>query len=496
MKKLFLSLALISLISANTFSQTAEKKLSAGLFGGAIQYNGDMGSGLFKFQPFYGFKGLSLATYLTKRFDFTLQGSWGQAGFVKNPTENFRTQFWVISSTLKYKFCIDETKKISPYAFAGLGYMRFTEKFSLSNHVETMQIPQAGLGITYKITPNINLMFQEALIYSDHDNLDGIVKNQTNDMFLTHTLGLSFNLGKGKDNDGDGIIDKMDKCPYTPKEAKVNATGCPIDSDLDGVADYLDNCSNTPKEAKVDSKGCPIDSDNDGVADYIDNCPSTPKEAKVDAKGCPIDTDGDGVADYLDKCENTAKGITVDIKGCPVDSDEDGVADYLDKCSNTPAKANVDAEGCPIDTDGDGIADYLDKCPNVKGIAANKGCPEIKKEEKQVFKEALQGIQFETGKDVIKPASFKILDNVVKIMKNNPQYNLLINGHTDNVGKPESNMVLSQKRADAVKAYIVNKGIDASRMTAKGFGETKPVGDNKTAAGRALNRRVEFVVEF
>ncbi len=467
MKKLLLTLVVITLISFTIKGQTADRKINFGVYGGAIQYSGDLGSGLFNFGTLYGFKGLSFSTWLSERWDFSLQASFGQTGFTKNSSESFHAQFWSLTALVKYKFIKDESAKLSPYAIGGIGYMRFAKKYTMKMALETMQIPQVGLGITYKLSPVVNIYLQEALIYNDHDNIDND-KSQYNDMFLTHTLGISFNMGKEKvkDSDGDGVPDNLDKCP------------------------------NTPKGVKVDVHGCPLDTDGDGVPDYLDKCPGTPKDVKVDANGCPLDSDGDGVADYLDKCPNTAKGVKVDANGCPIDTDGDGVPDYLDKCPDTPAGVAVDINGCPLDTDGDGIPDYLDKCPTVKGTKENKGCPEVKVEEKKVFNQALQGIQFETGKSVIKPVSFKILDNIVSILNNNPQYNLSINGHTDNVGKSDKNMVLSQERADAVKAYFIGKGINAKRLTAKGWGDTQPVDDNKTAKGRTQNRRVEFKVEF
>jgi outer membrane protein OmpA-like peptidoglycan-associated protein len=313
-------------------------------------------------------------------------------------------------------------------------------------------------------------------------------------------------IGCPLDGDHDGVPDYLDKCPGTPAEAigMVDANGCPLDSDADGVPDYLDKCPNTPTEAIgfVDKNGCPIDSDDDGVADYLDKCPNTPAGARgyVDEKGCPIDTDKDGVADFMDKCPNTpVEAIgTVDANGCPKDTDGDGVADYLDKCPNTPsaAKGFVDEKGCPIDTDADGVADFEDNCPKVPGVASNKGCPEIKKEVKKLFQKALQGIQFETGKAVIKPASFAILDQIAKVLADNPSYLIDVRGHTDNVGNPESNMQLSERRAAAVHDYLVGKGISLKRLSSHGFGDTKPVASNKTPKGKALNRRVEFVVTF
>ena len=141
--------------------------------------------------------------------------------------------------------------------------------------------------------------------------------------------------------------------------------------------------------------------------------------------------------------------------------------------------------------------DFEDKCPETPGINENKGCPEIKAEVKQLFKKALNGIQFETGKSKIKgKTSFAILDDVVKVMQENPAYKLNIGGHTDNVGNSEKNMQLSKERAASVRDYLISKGVEESRLASAGYGDTQPVADNKTAKGRAENRRVAFVVEF
>lgn len=306
------------------------------------------------------------------------------------------------------------------------------------------------------------------------------------------------------DTDGDGIPDYLDRCANTPLAAKgfIDDKGCPLDSDKDGVPDYLDKCNTTPANVAVDAVGCPLDSDGDGVADYIDKCPDTPQAAgtMVDKNGCPVDSDGDGVPDYMDKCPDTpaAARTAVDANGCVVDTDGDGVPDMLDKCQNTPAEAKgkVDEKGCPLDSDGDGIPDYADNCPKVAGVAANHGCPEIKNEVKALFRKALQGIQFETGKDVIKKESNVILNQIVKVLNDNPSYLIEIQGHTDNVGKPEMNLELSAKRANAVRNYMIANKISENRITAKGFGDTRPVTSNATAQGKAKNRRVEFVVSF
>ncbi|MBK6752225.1 MAG: OmpA family protein [Flavobacteriales bacterium] len=202
------------------------------------------------------------------------------------------------------------------------------------------------------------------------------------------------------------------------------------------------------------------------------------------------DTDADGIPDKDDQCPNEA-GLA-NLGGCP-DRDGDGIADKLDACPDLAGPA--DKQGCP-DRDGDGITDNVDRCPDVAGVAAMKGCPELKEETKKLFEKALNGIQFESGKSVIKKTSNSILDQVVAVMKENPSYNLEIHGHTDSQGDDGKNQKLSEDRAAAVEKYLEDKGVEASRVKSMGHGETTPVDDNATSAGRAKNRRVEFKVVF
>ncbi len=250
------------------------------------------------------------------------------------------------------------------------------------------------------------------------------------------------------------------------------------------------------RKAQADFELYMRDSDGDGVPDRIDECPDTPQGVVVDSVGCPVDSDGDGVPDYIDECPDTPKGVVVDSVGCPIDDDGDGVPNYIDECPDTPQGVVVDSVGCPVDTDGDGIPDYLDKCPNVPGPESNYGCPELKKEVRSLFKKAMQGIQFETDKDVIKKSFYPTLDKIVEVMKTNPTYMLSIGGHTDDVGSEEYNQVLSEKRAGSVRRYLIEHGVEESRIASKGYGKTMPIADNTTVEGRALNRRVEFEVIF
>ncbi len=153
-------------------------------------------------------------------------------------------------------------------------------------------------------------------------------------------------------------------------------------------------------------------------------------------------------------------------------------------------------EEMPKDSDRDGIADAFDKCPTIKGTAANNGCPEIDVETQEVLAVALEGIQFETAKDILKSESYPILDRVVAIMEKHPEYNMVIEGHTDSQGDDAMNLDLSKRRAKRAMDYLISKGIDAGRLRSEGYGETRPIADNNTPEGRAKNRRVEFKIEF
>jgi len=241
------------------------------------------------------------------------------------------------------------------------------------------------------------------------------------------------------------------------------------------------------------------DMDGDGVFDSRDACPGTPRGAIVDANGCPIDSDGDGVPDGIDKCPDTARGASVDRYGCPKDSDGDGVPDGLDRCEHTPKGATVDARGCPSDSDGDGVADGVDKCPDTSMDLAvdKKGCPILISEVGQQFLDGTAvafNIEFDSGKDTIKPSSYADLDSVGTVLNDWPEAEVEIGGYTDSQGSEKFNQSLSEKRAQAVKNYLTDKynKIRPDNLKPKGYGEINPVAGNDTPEGRAQNRRVEF----
>ena len=263
----------------------------------------------------------------------------------------------------------------------------------------------------------------------------------------------------------------------------------------------------SPKDkctTQVAVKPLPGDQDGDGLLDDVDKCPRDPedKDNFMDEDGCPdLDNDNDGLADRIDKCidDPEDKDKFEDDDGCPDnDNEQDGLADAADKCPNDPEDKDSfeDDDGCPdLDNDKDTFADKDDKCPNVPGIAPD-GCPKqytrvVVTENKIELKQA---VFFDTNKATIKAVSFPLLDDVASALRDNPKIKVEVQGHTDSQGNDAFNKKLSQNRAESVRAYLIKKGISSDRMDPKGYGEDQPLEDNRTAAGRAKNRRVEFVI--
>ena len=200
------------------------------------------------------------------------------------------------------------------------------------------------------------------------------------------------------------------------------------------------------------------------------------------------DTDKDGIPDKDDACPDVA-GLK-EFNGCP-DTDGDGVADKDDKCPDVVGPA--ENGGCPWpDTDGDGVLDKDDLCPNEAGPASNNGCPEPNDDDQKRLNQYAKTILFDTGKATIKFESAEVLNQIINVLKKFPKSRFRIEGYTDSVGKKQKNIELSQNRADAVKIYLIQGGIDQSRLESKGYGPEKPIASNKNKKGRELNRRVEI----
>ncbi|MCB0662601.1 MAG: OmpA family protein [Saprospiraceae bacterium] len=351
-----------------------------------------------------------------------------------------------LDALLQIKY-FKEPNWFSPYLFAGLGanYEFTREHFNL-------QIP-VGVGLNIRLAPHFYLNGQASYRVGTEDLKDN----------LQHGIGFMYLIG-----------------PYEPKDEIMEVEN--PDRDGDGIVDADDECPDEPGVAALN--GCP-DSDGDGIADKMDACPTVAGTAATN--GCP-DGDGDGIRDSEDRCPNAAG--SPGLNGCP-DKDGDGVADPDDEC---PDKAGLAMyAGCP-DTDKDGVSDNKDKCPDKAGPASNSGCPELKQEEKAVLAFAMQAVEFETAKAVLLPDSKEILNQIADILKNYPEYHLKIEGHTDSVGDEKTNLDLSQKRAASCKTYLVSRGISTDRIATEGFGESRPIGDNRYKDGRQKNRRVEFKI--
>jgi len=254
------------------------------------------------------------------------------------------------------------------------------------------------------------------------------------------------------------------------------------------------------------------DTDNDGINDDKDACPEL--FGAYETNGCP-DTDKDGIIDSEDLCPNNF-GLA-NMRGCP-DNDGDGTPDKYDKCPEV--KGKIEDNGCPVfDTDKDGVIDIKDKCPQQPGPIQNVGCPtqqqilqeakqkNIKQRQQQVERNTIikqkviselntlaNAVLFNKGNSSLTTSDLSALDNIAKIMLSQPNMKFHIAGHTDNVGNTESNMLLSQNRAEKAKNYLISKGVSNTNITSQGYGEEKPIADNSTVDGRLKNRRIEIFI--
>lgn len=374
--------------------------------------------------------GISYVEGLGQHIDFigTLNGSFVEYPVPNKPAAITDELLLQASATANLKLTSDKYW-VSPYITLGAGVSKYKGYYSAF-------IP-AGVGL------QVNFFDDAFLLLSSQYR---IPVTELGAYHLMHSIGIAGNLFKRKPAPEPVAV----PIPVVVAEQ-------PKDRDNDGVIDEKDKCPDVKGLASFD--GCP-DSDGDGIVDGSDGCPAVAGTAKY--KGCPVpDTDGDGINDEQDKCNTVA-----------------GVARY---------------NGCPVpDTDGDGINDEEDKCIDKAGPASNSGCPEIAKTVIDKINYAAKNVFFATGSAKLLPQSFKPLNEVAKIMGDDASLMLNIDGHTDNTGKAEKNQALSQSRADAVMTYLKSKGVDESRMTATGYGQDQPVADNKTAAGKSKNRRVEL----
>ena len=405
---------------------------------------------------------VNVSKYVGNNFSVQVGGSinritkYGQLESANAPDVDIRVNdlnYFALDANVRYHLSeIIKSKRLDPTVGVGGGYSWIEEGpfnnngVGGNNNVGSATL-NGSLGLTYWFTDNIGFSVESKYKHSFEDYLP---------KHFQHSAGLTVKFG-GKDTDGDGIFDKNDACP-----------------DVQGLEAF---------------NGCP-DTDGDGIEDSKDSCPNVAGLAEFN--GCP-DTDGDGVVDGKDDCP-TVKGLK-SMNGCP-DTDGDGVTDAKDKC---PKEAGPAANnGCPwADTDGDGVTDNVDKCPKVVGTVANNGCPEVvavvqpSQEVINRLNAYAKTILFDSAKSSFKKQTFEVLQNITAILKEYPDSNFTLEGHTDSQGSKSSNQALSERRANAVREYLVENGISSARLTAYGFGEDYPIDTNASAAGRKNNRRTE-----
>jgi outer membrane protein OmpA-like peptidoglycan-associated protein len=353
-----------------------------------------------------------------------------------------------------------------PYIYGGLGRVKVDrDGFASAKSAGAFHV---GVGALFRAGERLGIRLDARDVSYKQD--DGPGRPTRVNEFQISTGVTGFFLGRARDTDVDGVPNKKDRCPETPQGSVVDASGCPLDSDGDKIFDGLDKCEGTPAGAIVDASGCPLDTDADGVFDGIDKCGDTAKGILVDAQGCSLDSDGDGVFDGPDQCPDTPKGSEVDVNGCPLDADKDGVPDGIDTCPFTPPGAPVNAGGCPIalsPVENDLMNDWVIR---------------------------LTDLEFVADSVKLTPQGMARIDEVGAMLAQWPMLKFEVGVHSDNLGESARRQPLTHLRARYILQQIYAKypGLNPKNYFFTGYGDTQPIASNKTAEGRAKNRRVEF----
>lgn len=389
---------------------------------------------------------INVSRYIGDGFVAGISGSLNRIDQIGDRSPRNDLQYYAVDGDVQYSLKnLLNSGWLDPYITVGAGYTWLESETTGGNL--GFGTANGGLGVRFWFSDNFNLGLKSGYKHAFEDDGRKLFQHAA-------SVGIAFG---GKDTDGDGIFDKDDACPEVAGLEVFN--GCP-DSDGDGIEDSKDACPNVAGVPEFD--GC-ADSDGDGIPDPKDACPTVAGVAALG--GCP-DADGDGIKDADDNCPNEAG-----------------------------PRAN---NGCPYqDRDGDGVLDKDDNCPDEVGTVANNGCPEVPEVSVEVLNELnvqFKSVLFDYNKASIRTESYATLDNVAAIMNEYTNTSFLIEGHTDSRGRDAYNLNLSNERAASVRAYLIGKGISSDRLKSQGFGETRPVASNNTAAGRQENRRVELSI--
>ena len=380
-----------------------------------------------------------------------------------------------------------------------------------------------GAGVRVGLTPTLLLRGEGLLVRNRSDRPEPLEPVTLTNFGLD--VGLSLMLGSRPipDNDADGILDNRDRCPSTPSGAQVDGRGCPSDEDGDGVPNGVDRCPTTAPGAEVDATGCTQDSDGDNIADGLDRCPDTPAGVLVDPSGCPRDSDDDSIPDGIDRCSDTPRGATVDALGCPGDEDGDGVLDGLDRCPRTPVGARVAPTGCAAGQEPGRAAPAAPSPPTPAAPqpSAERAAPAPAPAQQTpppaaagrqpartqppaadtaaaaarpgtITPGVVPGVAFTPGTARLSAGSYVALDSIVQILLANPRMRVEVGAHTDNAGTSAENLHLTNLQAEAVRNYLVTKGVPFQQVVPRGYGATVPLTGDTTPRGRLANRRVEI----
>ncbi len=414
------------------------------------------------------FAGLSVPQIYEKKLDFDPK-------LQKINISSLVRQYYTMAG---YRFNINENLAIEPSAL-----LKASPSVNLQLDASARVIinKMFWLGGTYRTEDAIAFMagldLPKFMVAYSYDVTTSFLKNSSAGSHEI-TLGLKFGTAKCPDRDGDGICDKDDKCPDEPGDKEHS--GCPPPPKL------------LEKVVKKDSFP---DRDGDGVRDDIDKCPDIPGSARND--GCPLsDRDHDGILDEYDKCPDEWGPIT--NGGCPLenDRDHDGTPDSEDACPDVPGpKEN---KGCPYtsDRDGDGVPDNIDQCPNTFGPKENNGCPFLQDIDKEALSLAIQNLYFDTDKFAIRPPAFRRLNELAELLRKRKDWKVGIHGHADIRGNKEHNLILSKERAEAVKNYLISRGVEPKLILLEYYGDSMPTTADRDQTSLQMNRRVEMEFIF